>query len=161
MDLLTIVRWLHVISGAAWLGEVVTVVFVLVPIARRLQGNQRASFIARVFPGVFRTATVLAILTLAAGAWLNYLITGWQHLGVFLTSVRGVAILVGGLLGLLLALFHFIVEGRMESEVQALDGPEDVGALRQVSRFLTFVPRLGLAILLVIFILMMIGARGI
>lgn len=159
MKLITIARWIHILAAAAWLGEVVTVVFVLAPAAVRLQGERRADYIARVFPRVFRVASVLALVTLAAGAWLNYLMTGWRQLDLYLRSARGQAILAGGLLGLLLAVFHFVVEGKLEPKVRALIG-ESEGELAGVSRFLKWVPRAGLAVLLAVFILMMIGAKG-
>ena len=160
MTLFTFVRWLHILAAAAWLGEVVTVVFVLVPTALRLRGTERADFISRTFPRVFQLATVLSVLTLAAGAWLNYLITGWRDLGAYFSSVRGTALLLGGLLGLLLALFHFAVEGRLEPRLRSFTGSTDNAALNKMLRFLTLVPRIGLAVIVAIFLLMMIGSRG-
>jgi uncharacterized membrane protein len=161
MSLFTVVRWIHVLSAAAWLGEVVTVAFVLVPAAIRLTGGDRAAFISRVFPGVFRLASVLAAMTLAAGAWLNYLITGWRNLDAYFGSMGGRAILAGAFLGLALGLFHFIVESRLEPKASSLLASADEKTLEQISRFLTLVPRVGLGILLVILVLMMVGARGI
>ena len=157
---ITIARWLHLLAAAAWLGEVITVVFVIVPIALRLEGPDRSRYVSRVFPRVFQLATVLALVTLAAGAWLNYLITGWRDLPSYFSSSRGLAILVGGLLGLLLALFHFIVEGRLEPRLRHLaQSGEDPQATRAL-RFLTLGPRIGLIILITTFLLMMIGSRG-
>ena len=158
---ITIARWLHVVFAAAWLGEVVTVVFALVPIALHLQGSQRSQFLANVFPRIFRVATVLAVGTLGAGVWLNYLTTGWRDLPAYLASGRGAAIVVGGLLGLLLTLFHFVVEGRLEPRLLALSESEPDSGEGKMLRFLTLVPRIGLVILATIFVLMMIGARGV
>jgi putative copper export protein len=157
---ITIARWLHVLTAAAWLGEVVTVVFVLAPIALRLNGPDRTRFISKVFPRVFQVATVLAIVTLAAGAWLNYLITGWRDLSAYFSSNRGVAILIGGFLGLLLALFHFVVEGRLEPRLRSLSESTDDAQGSRLMRFLTIVPRIGLAVIIMIFLFMMIGSRG-
>jgi uncharacterized membrane protein len=160
MSLITVVRWIHVIAAAAWLGEVVAVVFILVPAALKLTGSDRSAFISRVFPRVFRLATVLAVTTLVAGASLNFLVTRWRDLDLYIGTQRGAAIVLGGLLGLLLASFHFIAEGRLEPKVQALMDAGDDGTLGRLSRFLTLVPRIGLVIILAIFLLMMIGARG-
>jgi hypothetical protein len=91
---------------AAWLSEVVNVVFILVPTAIRLKGRERASHIFNTFPRVFKVASALSAVTLAAGAWLNYLITGWHDLDAYISSLGGRAILLGRLLGLLIALFH-------------------------------------------------------
>lgn len=161
MSLLNLARWIHIVAGAAWLGEVVTVVFVLVPAALKLQGEARASYIAETFPRVFRIASVLALTTLAAGAWLNYLMTGWNNLDVFFFSRRGIAILIGGALGLGLTLFHFFVEGRLEPKVNALAVRADQEEMERITIFLTWIPRVGLVVLIVIFLFMMIGARGI
>jgi uncharacterized membrane protein len=157
---ITIARWLHVLAAAAWLGEVVTVVFVLAPIALRLKGNDRTRFISKVFPRVFQVATVLALLTLAAGAWLNYLMTGWRDLPAYIASSRGAPILAGGILGLLLALFHFVVEGRLEPRLRQLPESDSDPQAARLLRFLTVVPRIGLAVIVLIFLLMMIGSRG-
>jgi uncharacterized membrane protein len=161
MSPFTVVRWIHILSAAAWLGEVVTVVFVLVPVAAKLSGPDRAAFISRVFPRVFRLATALAITTLAAGAWLNYLLTGWRNLDAYFGSMGGRAILVGGLLGVGLALFHFTVERRLEPRASSLLATADEETLGRLSQFLRLVPRVGLGVLLVVLILMMVGARGI
>jgi len=161
MALVTVVRWIHVIAAAAWLGEVLVVVFVLAPAAMKLSRSERPAFISRLFPGVFRLATVLAVTTLIAGAWLNYLITRWQHLDFYIASQRGAAIVLGGILGLLLAVFHFVVESRLEPKVQSLIDARDDGTLDRLSRFLALVPRIGLVVLVAVFLLMMIGSRGI
>ena len=160
MSPINLARWLHILAGAAWLGEVVTVVFVLVPAALKLEGEARADYIAETFPRVFRIASVLAVITLAAGAWLNYLLTGWQNLDAFFISRRGLAILIGGALGLALTLFHFFMEGRLEPKVRALAEREDDDDLQRISAFLRWVPRAGLVVLIAIFLLMMVGARG-
>lgn len=102
--------------------------------------------------------SVLAAVTLAVGAWLNYRWTGWRDLDPYLRSVRGQAFLAGGLLGLLLAAFHFVVEGGLETKVRSLVGEREE-ELVGVSPFLPWL-RAGLAALLAVFILMMIGARG-
>jgi uncharacterized membrane protein len=160
MALLTVVRWLHALAAAAWLGEVVTVVFVLVPIALKLKDNDRSRYLSKVFPRVFRLASVLAVVTLAAGLWLNYLTTGWRELGAYLSSTRGAAIALGGFLGLLLSLFHFVVESRVEPRLLALGQSGPDGDEGRLLRFLTVVPRIGLGIILTIFVLMMVGSRG-
>lgn len=161
MNPLTLARWLHILAAGAWLGEVVTVVFVLVPAAMRLRGKARAAYLAETFPRVFRLASALAVLTLGAGAWLNYLMTGWRDLDTFFLSSRGLPIAAGGALGLLLAAFHFIVEGRLEARVQSLNERLDEDRLGAYSVFLKRVPAVGLVVMLAIFLLMMIGARGV
>lgn len=154
---LAIFRWLHILAGAAWLGEVVVIVFVLVPAVLRMPAARRPEFIASVFPRIFRLASVLALLTLAAGAGLNYQLTGWQNLGAYFASPRGIFIAIGGGLGLVLGIFHFTAERRLEPGVSRLAGRCEAARILKV---LTIVPRLGLGVLLVIFLSMMLAARG-
>lgn len=157
---LTIARWVHVLAGAAWLGEVIVIVFVLVPSALRMQPAARRDFVSRVFPRIFQLASVLAFTTLVAGAALNYLITGWQNLGPYFSSPRGTFIAIGGALGLVLALFHFFVEHRIEPGVKVIAKKVSAAEAKRIVTVLTIVPRVGLCVMLVIFISMMIGARG-
>lgn len=160
-NLFTVMRWMHVLAGAAWLGEVVMVVFVLLPALAATPVPQRRAFISNVFPRVFRLASVLAGVALAAGATLNYMQTGWQDMGAYLASTRGVAIIAGGTVAALLASFHFFVEARFEGRVAQLLESADEGERARIERLLNIVPKVGLIILLAVFILMMIGARGI
>lgn len=160
LSLLTVARWAHVLAGAAWLGEVIVIVFVLVPTALKMQAAARLDFIGRVFPRIFKLASVLAFITLAAGAALNYLLTGWQNLGGYFSSPRGMFIAIGGTLGLLLALFHFFVEHRIEPGVRGMAKRVSAREAQRIVTVLTLVPRVGLTVLLVIFVSMMIGARG-
>jgi uncharacterized membrane protein len=155
---LAILRWVHILAGAAWLGEVVVIVFVLVPAVLRLPAARRPEFIAGVFPRIFRLASVLAFLTLAAGAGLNYQLTGWQNLGAYFASPRGVFIAIGGGLGLALGIFHFTAERRLESGVSRLASGR--GEADRILKVLAIVPRVGLGVLLVIFLSMMLAARG-
>ena len=157
---LNIVRWVHILAGAAWLGEVVTINFVLVPALSRMDLAERGRFVRRVFPRVFRLASVLAATTLLAGLALGIMMTGWRELDVFLSSRRGLALLAGGALGLLLALFHFLAERRLRPQVLAARETLDREAIEAVTRMLRVVPRLGLGVMVAIFLLMMIAARG-
>lgn len=157
---LTIARWVHVLAGAAWLGEVIVIVFVLVPSALRMQTAARLDFVSRIFPRIFHLASVLASITLAAGAALNYLLTGWQNLSGYFSSPRGMFIAIGGALGLLLALFHFFVEHRIEPGVRAMAKKVNAQESTRIVKRLTIIPRVGLCVMLLIFVSMMIGARG-
>ena len=120
MNIIDLVRWVHVLSGAAWLGEVVTINFVLIPVLKSLTPARRVEFIRNVFPRTFWLASILAATALASGLTMSYLMKGWKDLSVFFTTRWGLEILVGGLLGLVLAVFHFAVEGRLEPRISAL-----------------------------------------
>ncbi|MCC6298021.1 MAG: hypothetical protein IT314_01895 [Anaerolineales bacterium] len=160
MSLLSIVRWVHIISGVAWLGEVVTVNFVLLPALFSLERGARGAFIRQVFPRIFRLASVLSLTAILSGAAMNYLMTGWKNLGALLGTRWGIAILIGGSLGLLLTLFHFFAEERLEPvAVSALENPEI-----ETDKFLSalkIIPRAGVLVILTVVLLMMYAARGV
>jgi hypothetical protein len=88
---------------------------------------------------------------------------GWQldvAINRLASSRWGWSILVGGLLGLGLALFHFIVERRLQPFVVAAGENPDEETFSLIVRRLQIIPRVGLGILLLIFLLMMYAVRG-
>ena len=156
MNLLNIVRWIHIISGTAWLGEVITINFVLVPALLKMEKENRGVFVRQTFPKVFRLASVLSVTALTSGAIMVYLITGGQNLSERMGTRWGDGILGGATLALLLSLFHFLVEGRLKPIAETAD-EEGVDKIIAV---LKTVPRVGLGVILLIILLMMYGARG-
>ncbi|MFN2143714.1 MAG: DUF4149 domain-containing protein [Anaerolineales bacterium] len=156
-----IVRWLHVLSGAAWFGLVAAIVFVIFPILSKLEGNRRKDLMAHIFPRIFRLATYLISITLVAGGLLNYLLTGWRNLGMYFSSLRWFSLLLGALLGLGLGLFHFIVEPQLEFRIHSLVESSNEDQIERVSRFLKVVPRVGFGILVLVILSMMVFARGV
>lgn len=162
MTVTNILRWIHILAGAAWLGEVVVVNFILVPTLARLDPGKRGWFMAAVFPRVFRLASVLSLTTILAGAALNLSLNGWRVdvALVRLTSTRwGWSILLGGLLGLGLALFHLFAEHRLEPHVLAAEEETDDEVFASVLRRLRVIPSAGLGVLLLTFVLMMFAVR--
>lgn len=159
MDWTNLVRWIHLLAGAAWLGEVVTINFVLFPIVARLDIDQRGRFIRRLFPSLFNLASVLALITISAGLLLNYLMTEWRQLGNYLSTSSGRAIFIGGLLGLLLTIFHFFAEKRLERRIHNLENGSSE-EVEIITRYLRIIPRVGMIVIFIIFALMMYGARG-
>ena len=159
-----ILRWLHVIAGAAWLGEVVVINIILVPTLLRLETGKRGWFLSAVFPRVFRLASLLSLTTILAGAALNLSLSDWQ-LDVALnrlgTTRWGMSILIGGLLGLGVTLFHFFAESRMEPLVVAAGEGIDPAQEELILRRLKIIPRVGLGVLFVVFLLMMFAVRGV
>lgn len=119
MVISNLLRWIHLLAGASWLGEVVVVNVVLIPMLARLEPEKRRWFLSAIFPRIFRLASVLALTTVLAGAALNLSLSDWQ-VGVAVsrltTSRWGWSILIGGALGLGLTLFHFVVEHRLEPQ---------------------------------------------
>ncbi len=159
MNWQAVIRWIHIGTGAAWLGEVVAVNLVLVPVLLRANRERQRWMLATIFPRIFHLASWLAVPAVVFGALLNLSMTDWRLDWELLTTSRwGWSILVGGTLGLLLTLFHFLVESRLEKVVvdtgvsdEALDGV--MGKLRTI-------PRFGLAVLIIVFGSMMYAARG-
>ena len=157
---LIVVRWIHILGGAAWLGEVITVNFVIMPIVAGSVMQDRKRYMTAVFPLVFRLASVLSLVTVGAGLTLHYLVTGWSDLDLYFSTARGLAILAGALLGLLLTLFHFTMERRLEPQLEALDDDSSEEEVQSILRYLRVIPRIGLGVMVLIFLLMMSGARG-
>lgn len=156
MNIINLIRWLHIISGTAWLGEVITINFVLVPALLKMDIENQKEFVRKTFPRVFRLASVLSLTAILSGALMSYLITGWQNLPQLLGTRWGLGIFGGGSLALLLALFHFLVESRLKP-IASSATEEDV---EQIITILKIVPRAGLAVILLIVLLMMYAARG-
>lgn len=158
-----IFRWIHILAGAAWLGEVVVVSFILIPVLVRLEREKRGWFMAAIFPRIFRLASILSLTVILAGAALNLSLSNWQLDLAFtrLTTTRwGWSILIGGLLGLGLMLFHFFIEHRLEPHVLAEHDAMDDEVFAHVARRLRIIPRVGLAVLILIVALMMFASRG-
>ena len=49
MNPINLVQWVHIISGVAWLGEVITINIVLVPALLKMSPDTRRTFIRQVF----------------------------------------------------------------------------------------------------------------
>ncbi|MPZ19917.1 MAG: hypothetical protein GEV06_18675 [Luteitalea sp.] len=156
---LTFVRWAHVLAAASWLGEVVVINFVLVPVLGHLDTGSRERFVDAVFPKIFRLASVLSTLTILTGLILALRFSG-EHLDLFTTTAWGRAILAGGTMGLLLTAFHFVMESRLERSIASHRKNPGASVADDVLHRLRVIPRVGLVVLLVIFGLMMYAARG-
>lgn len=159
MNWTAVIRWIHIATGAAWLGEVVAVNFVLVPILLRATRERQRWMLATIFPRIFHLASWLAVPAVVFGALLNLAMTDWRLDWELLTTTRwGLSILIGGTLGLLLTLFHFLVESRIENVVTDTESSDEV--LDSVMGKLAVVPRYGLLVLILVFGSMMYAARG-
>jgi hypothetical protein len=162
MDVLFLVRVVHVIAGVGWLGEVTTINFVLLPALFKAQAEDRVVLLNTVFPYVFRLATILGGAAVASGLAL---VLWYTRLDVFsLTQGQwGWSILVGGLLGALLYVFHIFQESGAERSLAAYltftidtDDPKSVQAI--LNRLAIF-PRAGMAVLVIVIGLMVAAAH--
>lgn len=159
MNWTAVIRWIHIGTGAAWLGEVVAVNFVLVPILLRSSRERQRWMLATIFPRIFHLASWLAVPAVLFGALLNLSMTDWRIDWELLFTTRwGLSIVIGGTLGLLLTLFHFVVESRLEGVVTDTEATDH--ALDRVMGRLAVIPRVGLVVLVIVFGSMMYAARG-
>jgi len=153
------VRWFHVFAAASWLGEVITINFVLVPALAKFSEEERSRFIAAVFPRVFRLASVLSFTTVASGATLFLLRFGTNWQAVWHTPFASF-LAAGAVLGFLLTMFHFVMEPRLSKLIYAAKAAGNVAQSELIHSRLRVIPRAGLGVLAAIVFFMMVGARG-
>lgn len=153
-------RFIHVVTGLGWLGEVLTVNFVLLPALARADSVLRARILTALFPLVFRLATVLAGLAVVSGAIVFWIQSGGEVARLFDTT-WGQRILVGGLLGGPLFAFHLLQESRWEGSLarRLVAMQDDPSASDVILRRLQVIPRVGLAILVLCVFFMSAAAR--
>lgn len=157
-DLLFTIRFVHVVAGIGWIGEVATVAFVLVPALRRTDAAGARALLEVVFPRVFRLATLLGGAAVISG--LILLLFGPGGLERAFSTAWGTRILMGGALGGVLFGFHLWMEPRLERRLQArLFAGGELHDDDPAERILVLVPRVGLLILLAVVALMSAGAR--
>jgi uncharacterized membrane protein len=162
LELIFVLRLVHVVSAVSWAGEVLTVNFVLLPALFKARADDRAVLLHNVFPHVFRLATVLGGIAIVSGlgllAWYTQL-----DLSRLVTTTWGWRILAGGALGGGLYVFHVVQESGMERSLASRlvfvtdsDSPAEAAPLL---RHLALFPRVGSLILLVAIALMSAAAR--
>jgi uncharacterized membrane protein len=62
-----LVRLVHNVAGVGWLGEVLTVNFVLLPVLSTARSDECARLVQIVFPYVFHLATALGGIAMVSG----------------------------------------------------------------------------------------------
>ena len=156
MNLLVISRWIHILAGLAWVGEVITINYVIVPALKSLPEENQANFISSVFPRVFRLATILALLSTLAGFLTAYFVVDWKDIPNLISTPWGIGIFGGAFLSVLLVLFHLVLERR----IKPLVVDADQGSVERIIHLLGIIPRVGLGVILVISLLMFFGASA-
>jgi uncharacterized membrane protein len=152
-------RTVHIVAGIGWLGEVLVVVFVLGPALRSATGPERIHLLARVFPLIFRLATVLGGVALLTGLALLWMYSGFQPALLFGTA-WGRALLAAGSLALGLYGFHLVVERRLlRVAQQAGRGEASNDEVEQLAGHLGVIPLASLAVLLVVATIMVCAAH--
>jgi uncharacterized membrane protein len=155
LEMFTLVRWLHVLCGSAWFGEVVVINFVLIPTLSKYHGAARKDFLNTVFPKLFSLASILAGTTAVTGAILLYHFIGFNLTELGNRGTWGWSILVAGTLGLILTLFHFFIENLLAKKIGVGDPNISTETVEDVHLKLKIIPRLGMLVITVIFLLML------
>jgi len=106
--LMIVLRFLHVVSGALWVGMFAFMTFFLMPAfaeAGPESGKVQGALMKRGVPVVM---PLIALITLVSGMWLFQRLSGGAA-GAFLKTPTGLAFGIGGLLALLAFLFGIIL----------------------------------------------------
>ncbi|MBN9493797.1 hypothetical protein J0H33_10695 [bacterium] len=152
-DFMFAVRLVHVIAGVSWLGEVITINFVLLPALFRATADDRNVLLVTVFPYIFRLATALGGLAIVSGAGLVLWNTRLD-LSLLVSTSWGWRILVGGIIGLVIFVFHLVEESGAERSLAAelvfLRDNGDEEAAKRLLNHLAIFPRVGMLILMVV-----------
>lgn len=158
-EYLPFIRTLHVLSAGLWLGEVAVINFILIPAFARLEGETRKKFLIVVFPRVFKLASIFSATAIITGSFLlGTLVQG--DLRALFQGRWGWSILIGGSLGIILTVFHFFLEQILAKKLGFNENISE-DAMAEFHIKLKIVPRLGLIIITVIFLLMINASRGI
>lgn len=158
-NLFPIIRTIHVLSGALWIGEVFVINIILIPVLSKFHGDLRRAFLISIFPKIFHLASVLSAGVVITGMIMVYYLTN-GNLENLLHGKWGLSILIGGSLGIMLTLFHFFMENRLARKI-GLGKEGDDEKLAEVHLRLKIVPRLGLLVISIIFLLMLNASREI
>jgi uncharacterized membrane protein len=162
VEMLGIVRLIHEFAGMTWYGEVFFITFILAPVLGRLPSDSNGPLMVKIFPRIFRAATVTASVTIVAGALTALLYANFDF-SAFLDGTWGLSILAGGLMGLFMYLLHMTVEA---VEIRGLKGltleeakgfPEELTILEKRALML---PGVGFVILTTVLLLMVYAAHG-
>ncbi len=158
-ELFPVIRTVHVLSGSFWIGEVVVINFILIPVLSNFQGDMRKQFLITLFPKIFHLASILSATVVITGVFMVYYMTNGDFNNL-LSGRWGLSILVGGSLGIILTAFHFFMENRLAKKI-GLGKQGDEEKLGEVHVKLKIVPRMGLIVITCIFLLMINAVRGI
>lgn len=132
MDPLVIVlRFVHVVFGALWVGMVAFVTFFLMP-ALQASGPEGGKVMAAVNRRGFMTALpILAIGALISGFWLYYIL-GAGDPAAFGRSPRGMTLALGGLAALIAWVIGMTVVRPSMLKAMQLDEQKDLEEIRRL-----------------------------
>ncbi len=162
VELFSLLRWVHELAAITWFGEVFVVTHIIVPTLSRLPESPKGLLMLKLYPRVFRMATLSSATTIVSGAGTALLQSNF-NLAYFIETFPGQLILVGGSIGLFMFFLHTTVE---RVEMRALSRTK-IGAqgnlpdeLRVLDRRLQILPRVGFTLLTIVLILMIYTSHG-
>ena len=144
------------VALAAWVGEVVTLNFIIVPGINALDEAGRAAFIGRYLPRFFRMATVLALTTVLSGLGVGLIAAYGPDIPHAVPVGGSAEVLIAAILIVALACFHLVAQSRLRPIVESFAVTPDPEKVGFVTRFLGIVPRIGLVVIVGAFVLLMI-----
>lgn len=160
--LLFVLRLIHIVAGIGWLGEVITINFVLLPALFKANAKDQLTILNTVFPYIFRLATVLGGAAVLTGLTQLLLYTGF-NLSLLTYSRWGWLLLIGGTMGVALYTFHLFQESGAERTLAAhlafAIANDDQESVTILLRKLAIFPRAGLVVLVIIISLMIAAAH--
>jgi hypothetical protein len=124
-------RIVHILSSFAWWGMVFFLVFILLPVLKRMSAITQQEIIGLVVPRIFRAASIAGFFSVGMG-WRNAMEIANRDFGYFFSNGVNFLLLIGGLLATGLYLFHLFLEHQeielamrvQESATIELDDPE-------------------------------------
>jgi uncharacterized membrane protein len=145
----TIISLTFTLALATWIGTVIFLNLIIIPLLSKFDVQERGKFIGLVFPRVFYMATIIAALVAVSGV-MTLMVA--NDIGDANTTTRVGA----GLIALLIA-FHMLVVWRLLPMAKSVREHSDPATVHKLHRFLKIVPRFGLIILLTGTVLLLYG----
>ena len=162
VELLSLLRWIHMYAGIAWWGEVFFITFILLPTLAKLPRDSKGPLMLRIFPRIFNVATITASLTVASGATLALFYSNFD-VSVFVDTPWGLTILFGGIMGLFMFVLHAtveVIEMRDLRDVRPAEASAFPAALITLERRVKLLPRVGFVVLTAAILLMTYASHG-
>jgi uncharacterized membrane protein len=162
VELFSLFRWIHELAAIAWFGEVFFITHIIVPMLGKLPNSEKGPLMMKLFPRVFRMATVSSAITIIAGVGTALVEANFDG-SVFLGTKWGLLILAGGLIGLFMFLLHMTVEQvelRALSRITLNSQGELAPELATLYSRLRILPRIGFTLLTIAIVLMIYASHG-
>ena len=139
---------------AAWIGEAAVLNFIIVPGIAALDEEGRAAFIARHLPRFFHMATVLALTVVLSGLAARTIGSLSPEVSIPILTGGSPAVIIASILIAALTGFHLAAQARLRPVAKSFSVNPNPEKLRFVTKFLSIVPRIGLAVILAAFVLL-------